>query len=242
MVDRSLANNIIPIVGTLLPRTANTGIYRQAIWDYNSWIINYCNGRDGVYYVDFYNAGKTNIPPTPIEEPSYPGNFNPLYDGDSVFDQYGNLVRRGGGVHPSDLGYKIMAEATPLGIFKSLSADVKLYLDEACTTLENSNTTADLLTSYTLNIKNLNRGRIKDTIRYLKNTGSYGIIYTLYSTSEDGLELKLSNDGKTFGDSINGMLAPGGISKIDMKITVPQFGDVPKLGLNLAVRVFKTTL
>jgi len=241
MIDLAIANNIIPIIGTLIPRTTAKGIYRQGLWDYNDWIIDYCNGRVGVYYVDFYNAGKKNIPETPLEEPSVPGNLNPLYDGDSVFDAYGNLIRRGQGVHPSVVGYKLMAEAFPLAIFKSLSAGVKMYLDEACTIEEDSETLADLSVIYSMEFKNVNRGRTKQTIRYLKNVGSYPVVFSINPTKEDGLDIKFSKVGQGWGEQINGQLYPNGVMQINMEVIIPKFGVVPKVQLNLAVRTMRST-
>lgn len=240
MVEKCVTNNIIPIVGTLIPRTSATGIYRKALLDYNSWIINYCNGRDDCYYADFYNAGKQNIPPTPLEEPAVVGNMNPLYDGDSTFDQYGNLLRRGQGVHPSDVGYKLMAEAIPLSLFKSLASGIALYQDEACTIEESSTVSADTTKSYNISLKNMNRGKTKTTSRYLKNTGTSTVIYSLISTKEIGLDIKFSKDGILYTDRLEGTLSPNSTAQLFMKINVPQFGDIPNLALNIATRSFKT--
>lgn len=239
MVDISLANNITPIIGTLIPRTSAKGIYRQALWDFNDWIINYCNSREDVFYVDFYNAGKQNIPPTPLEEPNVPGNMNPLYDGDSRFDEYGNLIRRGQGVHPSVVGYKLMAEAVPLSLFKSLISDVKIYLDEACLTEENNIVYADTTKEYNMTFKNLNRGRSRVTNRYIKNLSNNPVLYSLYATKEAGLDIKFSIDGVEYKDVINGLISSGGIIKLYIQLDVPKFGEVPEIALNLATRMMK---
>lgn len=77
MAVRCWANGIIPIIGTLIPRTGATGIYKTALYDFNKWIINYAttnNNEDHtIYYVDFFNAGKDVVPPTPLEDPNNAG-------------------------------------------------------------------------------------------------------------------------------------------------------------------------
>ena len=84
MVKRCWDNNIVPIVGNLIPRTGATGIYKTALYDFNRWIISWCTeqaslGRN-IFYVDLFNAGKEAVPPTPIEDPTNPGAMNPIYD------------------------------------------------------------------------------------------------------------------------------------------------------------------
>ena len=82
VVKRCWDNGIIPIIGTLIPRTGATGIYKTALYEHNEWIISWCNeqsasGRD-IFYVDFFNAGKDVVPPTPLEDPNNPGAINGL--------------------------------------------------------------------------------------------------------------------------------------------------------------------
>lgn len=42
IVKRCWDARIIPIVGTLIPRTGATGIYKTALYDFNKWVISYC--------------------------------------------------------------------------------------------------------------------------------------------------------------------------------------------------------
>ena len=82
VVKRCWDNGIIPIIGTLIPRTGATGIYKTALFEHNEWIISWCNqqsaeGRE-IFYVDFFNAGKDVVPPTPLEDPNNPGAINGL--------------------------------------------------------------------------------------------------------------------------------------------------------------------
>jgi lysophospholipase L1-like esterase len=239
MVNRCFANNIVPIIGTLIPRTSVTGIYKQALWDYNKWIIEYCNGRDGLYYVDFYNAGKDNIPPTPLEESPVTGSLNPLYDGDSVFDVYGNLVRRGYGIHPNIAGLKLMAEAIPLSIFSALKTGVKLYIDEECTVEENTENSDIYHNQYNIAFSNLDRGRTKVIIRYIKNVGNSPMLYTLYNTSESGIDMTFSTDGVNYSEIANGLLNNETINKIYIKVVVPRTGILPTVQSALSARSYK---
>jgi lysophospholipase L1-like esterase len=240
MIKKSLDNGIVPIIGTLIPRTTAQGIYRQALWDFNTWVINYCNSKDDVFYVDFYNAGKDNIPPTPLDEPSIAGNLNPLYDGDSQFDEFGNLTRRGYGVHPSPLGYKIMSEAIPLTLFKALQANAKVYLDAECTVEEGTIESDAYKQVYKLMLHNVDRGRIKTTTRYIKNIGNRPIIYSIYPIKESGVDIAFSINNNEFKDYISGKLDPQGVHKINIQIDVPRFGDIPNAEFNLAMRSFSS--
>ena len=72
VVKRCWDNGIIPIIGTLIPRTGATGIYKTALYEHNDWIISWCNqqsaeGRE-IFYVDFFNAGKDVVPLGALEE------------------------------------------------------------------------------------------------------------------------------------------------------------------------------
>lgn len=101
MVNICLELGVVPIVGNLIPRTGFKGMYREALWAHNDWIKEFCNTTKGVHFVDFYNAGKQNIPPTPLEDPNDIGSMNPKYDGDTIYDEYGNVVVIGNGIHPN---------------------------------------------------------------------------------------------------------------------------------------------
>jgi lysophospholipase L1-like esterase len=239
MVQRCIDNNIVPIIGTLLPRTSISGIYKQALWDFNEWIKAYCNGHEGLYYVDFYNAGKDNIPPTPLEESPVTGNMNPIYDGDSVFDEFGNLVRRGYGIHPNVQGYKLMAEAVPLGIFNALKTGIKVYIDEDCTVEENTDNSDIYHTQYNITFSNIDRGRTKIITRYIKNVGNMPMMYTLYNTSESGVDMTFSLDGVNYTEFVNGLLNNETVNTIYVKIVVPRTGVIPSVQSALSTRSYK---
>lgn len=236
MVDLAIEHGIIPIIGTLIPRTTAQGIYRAGLMTYNEWILDYANSREDVYSVDFFNAGKNNIPPTPLEEPGNPGALNPLYDGDSRFDEYGNLIRRGSGVHPDSVGFRIMAEAIPLSLFQTMLAEIKMYIDRECTIEEEFESSAQGHSIYTINLHNLNRGRIRETKRYIKNTGSRNVMYAMYPTKEENIDIQFSINEGEYKEYVSGRLDSGGVHEIEIKVDVPRVSGYPELNVSLASR------
>ena len=83
LVDKCFKAGIKPIVGNLIPRTQTVTdpIVKYGLYSFNDWIAEYANTTEGLNYIDFFNAGKNNVPPTPLEDPNSPGALNPLYDG-----------------------------------------------------------------------------------------------------------------------------------------------------------------
>lgn len=241
MIEKSLKAKCVPIVTTLIPRSTAKGIERQALWDYNSWIIQYANSRrnEGVYYVDFYNAGKDVIPPTPLENPRVVGDLNPLYDGNTVFDAYGNIISAGHGVHPNVAGFKIMAEAIPLSIFEAQASTLKMYLNPQCTEeeyLENN----DIYSSvYRVSMTNMNRGRTKITTRYIRNEGLQDMLYAVYPITEQGVDIKFSLNDGDYTESLSMILAPSEVHKVNIQVIVPRVGEIPKVKLQLPMRTFR---
>lgn len=82
-VQLCLQNGIVPIIGNLIPRTQAVTIpmVKYGLVEFNKWIADYANNTEGVSYIDFFNAGKDSIPPTPLEDPKNPYALNPIYDG-----------------------------------------------------------------------------------------------------------------------------------------------------------------
>ena len=70
-VQLCLQNGIVPIIGNLIPRTQAVTIpmVKYGLVEFNKWIADYANNTEGVSYIDFFNAGKDSIPPTPLEDP-----------------------------------------------------------------------------------------------------------------------------------------------------------------------------
>ena len=102
-VQLCLQNGIVPIIGNLIPRTQAVTIpmVKYGLVEFNKWIADYANNTEGVSYIDFFNAGKDSIPPTPLEDPKNPYALNPIYDGDNKYDSQGNITSLGAGIHPN---------------------------------------------------------------------------------------------------------------------------------------------
>ncbi|MEG2018064.1 MAG: GDSL-type esterase/lipase family protein [Clostridium sp.] len=241
MINICLANNIIPIVGNLIPRTGAKGIYRTALWEHNNWIKEYAGVSEKIHYVNFYDAGKSNIPPTPLEDPNELGAMNPLYDGDTQYDEFGNAIVRGNGIHPSVEGYKLMGEAVPLTIFKSSTQGIKIFVNEACTIEENFETSSEKGKVYKLDIKNILRGKTKTTTRYIKNIGIEDVIYAVYPVKLNDMSANFSVNEGEFSNLANGFLVAKGVQRVDIAIEISKTSQSPELYLGVAGRVTKTT-
>lgn len=240
MVQKCIANNIIPIVGTLIPRTGATGIYQKALFDFNDWIIQYCNELETAYYVDFFNAGKNNIPPTPLEDPTNRGALNPIYDGDAIYDEYGNLIKQGRGIHPNIEGYKIMADSIPTSIFQAQDSGVKLYLDSACTREEEFDNSDKMNPFYTISIDGLRRGKAKTFVRYVKNVGVGQVLYAMYYTGTHNINVRFVNEKGEYREFGNGSLPSGHSHAVYIEVTPLTRDSVSKIDLHLAGRELKT--
>lgn len=240
MVQKCIANDIIPVVGTLIPRTGATGIYQKALFDYNDWIIQYCNELETAYYVDFFNAGKNNIPPTPLEDPTNRGALNPIYDGDAIYDEYGNLIKQGRGIHPNIEGYKIMADSIPTSIFQSQDSGVKLYLDSECTREEELDTSDKMNPFYSISIEGARRGKPKTFVRYVKNVGVGQVLYAMYYTNTHNISVRFINDKGEVKPYGNGSLPSGHSHPVYIEVTPLTHDSVSKIDLHLAGRELKT--
>ena len=239
MVKRCWENGITPIVGTLIPRTGATGIYKDALYEYNEWIINYCTGHDNIFYIDFFNAGKDKIPPTPLEDPANPGALNPKYDGDAIYDEYGNLIKQGRGIHPNWEGYRIMAESIPLNIFKTGETGLKLYLDAACTIEEKFNNDDKVNPFYRIDIDGIRRGVPKKLIRYVKNVGNNQNLFVAYSYDNYNIDVKFLDANGRRMDYANGLLPASAVARIEMVFDVYDKDSKASVNLYLASREFK---
>lgn len=234
MAQKCWDNNIHPIIGTLIPRTGATGIYQKALYDYNKWIIEFCTTNENIDYIDFFNAGKEKFPPTPLEDPGNPGALNPIYDGDAIYDEHGNLIRDGRGIHPSVEGYKIMGESIPLSLFNIQQGGVKMYLDEECTIEEKYNDDDKLKPFYDVHISNIRRGKTKDNVRYVKNVGNAACIYSLFTTSAHNIVVNFN--GKKFS---NGSIEPGKVKKIEFSLSLLNEDFSADVNMHLSSREFK---
>ena len=214
-------NDIIPIIGNLIPRTQAVTIpmVKYGLIEFNKWIAEYANETEGVSYVDFFNAGKNSIPPTPLEDPDNPYALNPLYDGDTKYDAQGNVISQGAGIHLNIDGYRIMAEAIPLSYFKATSTGIKMYLDSDCTKEENYNNDDALYPFYTIKLDDLKLGRTKTIVRYLKNIGDSQVVFAMYQANGYNINYTFENEEKSTQDYVSGILLPDRKVKVTMNIT-----------------------
>ena len=242
VVKRCWDNGIIPIIGTLIPRTGATGIYKTALYEHNEWIISWCNeqsasGRD-IFYVDFFNAGKDVVPPTPLEDPSNPGAMNPIYDGDRVYDAFGNLEKEGRGIHLNPEGYKIMASAVPLSIFQTYDTGLKMYRDAQCTFEDNYDDSDKLNSFYTIEVDNVRRSKTKTIIRYVKNIGRTQVLFAMYGTDMYNMTMEFIGTDGSRGQFANGLLAPDMVAKVTIEINLGDEDFKASFNMHLASREY----
>ena len=242
MVKRCWDNNIIPIVGNLIPRTGATGIYKTALYDFNAWIISWCTGQAAegrnIFYVDLFNAGKEAVPPTPIEDPTNPGAMNPIYDGDALFDEFGNIIKQGRGIHLNKEGYRIWAEAIPLSIFKTYDSGLRMYKDLHCTDEDNYDDSDKQNPFYTISIDNVRRSKTKTVVRYVKNIGKTQVLFAMYASDEYNMSIEFVGSDGEKGAYANGLLAPNMIAKVTMEINLDNKDSKASFNLHLAAREY----
>lgn len=242
MVKRCWDNNIIPIVGNLIPRTGATGIYKTALYDFNRWIISWCTQKAGegynIFYVDLFNAGKEAVPPTPIEDPTNPGAMNPIYDGDALFDEFGNIIKQGRGIHLNKEGYRIWAEAIPLSIFKTYDSGLRMYKDIHCTDEDAYDDSDKQNPFYTINVDNVRRSKTKTIVRYVKNIGKTQVLFAMYASDEYNMTIEFIGSNGEKGAYANGLLAPNMVAKVTMEINLDNKDSKATFNLHLAAREY----
>lgn len=242
VVKRCWDAGITPIVGTLIPRTGATGIYKTALFDHNKWIVDWCNkqsaeGRD-IFYVDFFNAGKDVMPPTPLEDPNNAGGMNPIYDGDRLYDSFGNLIKEGRGIHLNPEGYKIMASAVPLSIFQTYDTGLKMYRDAQCTHEDVYNDSDKLNPFYSIEVDNVRRNKTKTVVRYIKNIGRTQVLFSMYGTDLYNMKLEFIGSNGSRGQFANGLLAPNMVCKVTMEVNLESKDSKARFNLHLASREY----
>lgn len=241
MVDLCFKNNIVPIIGMLIPRTqvVTDPVVKHGLYAFNEWIVKYANETEGLNYVDFFNAGKDKIPATPLEDPKSPGAMNPIYDGDNVYDEMGNLVKYGAGIHLNATGYRIMAEAIPLNLFTTIQSGVKMYMDEKCTIEAEYNTEDKQNPFYEIEIEGMKLTRTKKIIRYIKNIGNTQVLFSIYPNDLHNLDYNFKfKDTDEGTKSISGILTPGSSKAIKMELTPLTEDSKSSIELSLVSREF----
>ena len=192
IVSKCWDNNIYPIVCTLTPRNDITEDGKRLFEYFNDWVKEWTTqqsiiGKDCAY-IDFFNAGKDLDPPIPLEDPDKPYHLNPLCDGDNVYDEAGNMIRSGLGVHMNIQGYKVMGQSIPLTLFATGNTGFKLYKDSKCTNEEFLNKEELSNQFYEISVQNVRRGIEKNVIRYIKNIGNYPCLYYIHITDEYNMD------------------------------------------------------
>ena len=243
IVKRCWDAGIIPIVGTLIPRTGATGIYKTALYDFNKWVISYCTeqaalGKD-IFYVDFFNAGKDLVPAEPLEDTNNPGALNPELDGDRIVDEFGNIVKEGRGIHCNARGYWVMASAVPLSIFKTYDSGLRMYKDVQCTVEDEYDDSDKQNPFYTLKVDNVRRSKTKTVVRYVKNIGKTQVLFAIYGSDFYNMKLEFIGANDEKGEYANGLLAPNMVAKITMEINIENKDSKASFNLHLASREYK---
>lgn len=193
------------------------------MWDYfNDWVKEYATeqsilGRDCAY-IDFFNAGKDFDPPEPIGDLEDEYKLNPLYDGDNVYDENGNQIRSGLGVHPNPAGYRVMGYAVPLTLFATADSGMKLYRDAECTIPETYDTTEASRPFYKVNINNVRRGKEKLVTRYIKNVGVVPTLYYMYITNAHNMKYYFLDSQGNRKETITGIANPNIIRPLKLVI------------------------
>lgn len=199
------------------------------MWDYfNDWVKEYATeqsilGRDCAY-IDFFNAGKDFDPPESIGDLEDEYKLNPLYDGDNVYDENGNQIRSGLGVHPNPAGYRVMGYAVPLTLFATADSGMKLYRDAECTIPETYDTTEASRPFYKVNINNVRRGKEKLVTRYIKNVGVVPTLYYMYITNAHNMKYYFLDSQGNRKETITGIANPNIIRPLKLVIEA-EFDD-----------------
>ena len=90
---------------------------------------------------------------------------------DALFDEFGNIIKQGRGIHLNKEGYRIWAEAIPLSIFKTYDSGLSMYKDLQCTDEDIYDDSDKQNPFYTMKVDNVRRGKTKTMVRYVKNIG-----------------------------------------------------------------------
>ena len=228
IIQKCWDNGIYPIIGTLTPRRDITNDGKKLFDYFNEWVKTYTTeqsilGKDCAY-VDFFNAGKDFDPPEPLGDPDDEYKLNPLYDGDNVYDENGNMIRSGLGVHPNPEGYRVMGYSIPLALFKTSNSGMRLYSDADCMNEEFYNTEEASHPYYQININNVRRGTEKKVIKYIKNVGVSTTLYYIYITSDHNMKYYFIDSQGNKKEHLTGVCNPG-LSKQLTLIIESEFDD-----------------
>lgn len=220
MIALALNNEVVPVVGNLLPRNGLNADMRKAFDAFNNWLKDYVASLDGVYMVDFFNAQENGK--YLREDPTDPTNYrmNDIYSSGSELNADGTIKKSGDGIHLNSNGYRIMGYCLNIDVLFDASVEgFSLYLkpDASIEPLEGQLdvTTNKFIYKIPFNLVQLNKEKI--ATRYLYNKGALNELCYIYPNSNDDLDIKLIQNGQEKG-LIAETLAPGNFLEIKFKV------------------------
>ena len=218
MVELSLENGVVPIIGNLLPRNGLSSDMRKAFDAYNEWLKNFVASKENVYMIDFFNAQENGE--YLREDPNDPTNYrmNDKYSSGVEFDSTGAIIKTGDGIHLNSNGYRIMGYYMNIDILFDASVEGFYLYTKPDTSLEPIEGILDTLTNrlvYTVPFNLVQIGHNKIATRYLYNKGTNTELYYI-SAKGNGIIL-LDKDKEV--KELKGSLAPGNFFEIKFKIS-----------------------
>ena len=158
--------------------------------------------------------------------------------GDALFDEFGNIIKQGRGIHLNKEGYRIWAEAIPLSIFKTYDSGLRMYKDLQCTDEDIYDDSDKQNPFYTMKVDNVRRGKTKTMVRYVKNIGKTQVLFAIYASNEYNVKVEFVGSNGKKGAYANGLLAPGMIARVIMDIDLDNKDSKASFDLHLAAREY----
>ena len=158
---------------------------------------------------------------------------------DALFDEFGNIIKQGRGIHLNKEGYRIWAEAIPLSIFKTYDSGLRMYKDVQCTVEDEYDDSDKQNPFYTLKVDNVRRSKTKTVVRYVKNIGKTQVLFAIYGSDFYNMKLEFIGANDEKGEYANGLLAPNMVAKITMEINIENKDSKASFNLHLASREYK---
>ena len=115
--------------------------------------------------------------------------------GDALFDEFGNIIKQGRGIHLNKEGYRIWAEAIPLSIFKTYDSGLRMYKDLQCTDEDIYDDSDKQNPFYTMKVDNVRRSKTKTMVRYVKNIGKTQVLFAIYASNEYNVKVDVWSVG-----------------------------------------------
>lgn len=222
MIQLALDNDVVPIVGNLLPRNGLSADMRKAFDAYNNWLQSYVASLDGVYMVDFFNAQENGeyLREDPNDSTNY--RMNDKYSSGAELNSDGSVKKSGDGIHLNSDGYRIMGYCLNIDILFDASVEgFNLYLkpDASLEPLEGELDTISNSLIYTVPFNLVQLNREKMATRYLYNKGAQRELCYIYTTNVPEMEIKFIKADKEM-EAISFILAPEEFYEIKFKVKV----------------------